>query len=102
MKTIIALLSITLILSSCVTDKNLLTNVERLDWSNKNDTILYKQKPIAVFTHYEVELYKGETSREICLEALDIDTIDVEPLIIKYVHTVHPDDKIQFIPKYKR
>lgn len=86
----------------CGIDKNLLTTTERPDWSSRNDTIFYRMKPVAVFTHYEVELYKGETSKEICLSALDIDTMDLEPLIIKYVHTVHPDDKVQFKPIYKR
>jgi hypothetical protein len=97
-----AIVIATLLFTSCVTDKNLLTASERPDWSSRNDTILYKQMPVAVFTHYEVELYKGETSKEICLSALQIDTLDLEPLIIKYVHTVHPKDKVQFKPLYKR
>ncbi len=97
----IAILMISLVLGSCGVDKNLLTAKESNVMSSKNDTIFYSNTPVAVFTHYEIELYKGETSREICLSALDIDTLDMESLIIKYVHTKHPNDKVQFTPIYK-
>jgi hypothetical protein len=60
----------------------------------------YRNTPVAVFTHYEVELYRGRTDHEICLSALDIDTNNLEPDIIRYVHTKHPDDKVQFTPLY--
>jgi hypothetical protein len=101
MKTIILAIVGILLLSNCATDKNLLTKSEQVYWSNRNDTIFYKSEPVAVFTHYEVELYRGRTDREICLSALDIDTINLEPEIIRYVHTKHPDDKVQFIPVYR-
>jgi hypothetical protein len=98
---IIAIALAILTLAGCATDKNLLTSVEKIDWSSRNDTIFYRNVPVAVFTHYEVELYKGETTREICLSALDIDTINLEPEIIRYVHTKHPYDKVQFTPIYR-
>lgn len=101
MKNLILIGALIATLFSCATDKNLLTSVERKDWSNRNDTILYKQTPVAVFTHYEIELYKGDEYREICLSALQIDTMDLELGIIRYVHTVHPDDKVQFRPRYR-
>ncbi len=90
-----------LFLVSCAVDKNLLTSAERPDWTNRNDTIFYKKMPVAFFTHYEVELYRGRTDKEICLKALDIDTANLEPDIIKYVHTMHPYDKVQFTPLYR-
>lgn len=90
-----------ILLTKCAVDKNLLTETERVDFSSKNDTIMFKNRPVAVFTHYEVELYKGEVTNELCLSALYIDTSNIEPLIIKYVHTVHPNVKVQFRPKYK-
>jgi hypothetical protein len=99
MKTII--LMALLLLTSCAADKNLLTTTERVDWSNRNDTIFYRRMPVAFFTHYEVELYRGRTDREICLKALDIDTVNIEPEIIRYVHTMHPNDKVQFMPLYR-
>lgn len=101
MKTLAIIISIAFVLSGCVVDENLLMNTEKINWSNRNDTIFYHDKPVAVFTHYEVELYRGRTDREICLSALDIDTMDLEQQIIKYVHTKHPDDKVQFTPVYR-
>lgn len=103
MKSLIILLSISIatLFTSCVTDKNLLTESEKFDWSNRNDTIFYKNLPVAVFTHYEVELYRGRTDHEICLSALDIDTLNLETEIIRYVHTKHPNDKVQFTPLYR-
>lgn len=100
MKSLILVISAILTLSGCATDKNLLTSTEQFDWSNRNDTIFYRNEPVAVFTHYEVELYRGRTDREICLSALNIDTINLEPEIIRYVHTKHPFDKVQFTPVY--
>ena len=100
MKSIILVIVTILALASCVTDKNLLTKSEQFEWSNINDTIFYRNTPVAVFTHYEVELYRGRTDHEICLSALDIDTNNLEPDIIRYVHTKHPNDKVQFTPLY--
>lgn len=103
MKNLIILLSISIatLFTSCVSDKNLLTESEEFDWSNRNDTIFYRNVPVAVFTHYEVELYRGRTDHEICLSALNIDTLNLEPEIIRYVHTKHPNDKVQFTPLYR-
>ena len=101
MKTLSILFAIALVLGSCAVDKNLLTEIEVKDWSSQNDTIFYRNTPVAVFTHYEVELYRGRTDREICLSALDIDTTSLEPDIIRYVHTKHPYDKVQFTPVYR-
>ena len=101
MKTLSILFAIALVLGSCAVDKNLLTEIEVKDWSSQNDTIFYRNTPVAVFTHYEVELYRGRTDREICLSALDIDTTSLEPDIIRYVHTKHPYDKVQFTPIYR-
>jgi len=100
MKSLILVIAAILTLASCATDKNLLTSAEQFDWSNRNDTIFYRNEPVAVFTHYEVELYRGRTDREICLSALNIDTVNLEPEIIRYVHTKHPFDKVQFTPVY--
>ena len=100
MKSIILVIVTILALASCVTDKNLLTKSEQFEWSNRNDTIFYRNTPVAVFTHYEVELYRGRTDHEICLSALDIDTNNLEPDIIRYVNTKHPNDKVQFTPLY--
>jgi predicted transcriptional regulator len=101
MRKFILIGAIALGISGCGVDKNLLTEVEAKNWSNRNDTIFYHQLPVAVFTHFEVELYRGRTDKEICLSALDIDTMNLEPEIIRYVHTKHPEDKVQFTPMYR-
>ena len=100
MKSIILLIVAILILSGCATDKNLLNNTELFDWSNRNDTIFYKNAPVAVFDHFEIELYRGRTDKEMCLNALNIDTVNLQDEIIRYVHTKHPFDKVQFTPVY--
>lgn len=86
---------------SCGVDKNLLTKEEASNWNSQNDTIFYRGVGVAVFTHFEIELYRGRTDKEICLSALDIDTLNLEPDIIRYVHTKHPGDKVQFTPLYR-
>jgi hypothetical protein len=103
MKNLIILLSISIatLFTSCVTDKNLLTKSEQFEWSSRNDTIFYRNVPVAVFDHFEIELYRGRTDKEMCLNALDIDTMNLQPEIIRYVHTKHPNDKVQFTPLYR-
>jgi hypothetical protein len=90
-----------LAMSSCTARKNLLTETEIKNWKVVNDTLLYKNTPAAVFTHYEIELYRGKIDRELCLEQLN-DTIVSIDNIIYYVHTIHHNDKVQVISTYKR
>lgn len=101
MKKLVLCVAVVLGLSNCGMDKNLLTEAEAKNWSNRNDTIFYHQLPVAVFDHFEIELYRGRTDKEMCLNALDIDTLNLQPDIIRYVHTKHPDDKVQFTPLYR-
>ena len=101
MRNVFWVTAIVLGIYGCGVDKNLLTKEESVNWSSKNDTIFYRGVGVAVFTHYEVELYRGRTDREICLSALDIDTMSLEPEIIRYIHTKHPYDKVQFTPVYR-
>ena len=101
MRKIFWVAAIALGISGCGVDKNLLTSSELSNWHSQNDTIFYRGVGVAVFTHFEVELYRGRTDKEICLSALDIDTLNLEPDIIRYVHTKHPGDKVQFTPLYR-
>lgn len=89
-----------LLLTSCAAEKNTLTQQELLQWTNRNDTLFYKGLPAAVFTGFELELYKGEVSQEICIEQIS----DEAPLdtIVYYVHTLHRNDKVQVISTYGR
>ena len=88
------------IIIGCAVKKNTLTPSELLHWSNRNDTLFYNGRPSAVFTGYELELYKGEMTQEICIEQID----DTTPLdsIVYYVHTLHHNDKVQVISTYGR
>lgn len=90
-----------LVMSSCVSRKNLLTETELKNWKVVSDTILYKNTPAAVFTHYEIELYRGKMNRELCLEQLNDSVVSIDN-IIYYVHTIHHNDKIQVISTYKK
>ena len=90
-----------LVMSSCVSRKNLLTETELKNWKVVSDTLLYKKTPAAVFTHYEIELYRGKMNRELCLEQLNDSVVSIDN-IIYYVHTIHHNDKIQVISTYKK
>lgn len=99
MKNILIIASI-LLLTRCATEKNTLTPQELSRWTNRNDTLFYNGLPAAVFTGFELELYKGEVSQEICIEQIS----DEAPLdtIVYYVHTLHRNDKVQVISTYGR
>lgn len=86
-------------LASCVTDRNILTNIEKSEWQSQHDTIFHKGIPVAVFTHFEYELYKGDQSIELCLSQINDTLNDIDGLI-KYVHTVHSKEKVQIRAMY--
>lgn len=90
-----------LIVSSCASRKNLLAETELKNWKVVNDTLIYKNTPAAVFTHYEIELYHGKMDRELCLEQLNDSIVSIDN-IIYYVHTLHHNDKVQVISTYRR
>lgn len=94
-------LTLAFTLGSCATDKNILSSIQIKEWSNRNDTIFNKTFPVAVFTHYEVELYKGDYTNELCLQQINDSIYDITDLI-KYVHTIHPKDKVQIITMYSQ
>ena len=90
-----------LLIASCATRKNTLSANELSKWSSKNDTLYYKGQPTAVFTGYEVELYKGEMTRELCLEQLNDMVIEIDSILL-YVHTIHHNDKVQVVSTYNK
>lgn len=89
-----------LLIIGCATEKNILTPEQMSHWSNRNDTLFYNKLPAAVFVGYELEIYKGEVSQEICIEQIN----DEAPLdsIVYYVHTLHHNDKVQVVSTYAR
>lgn len=89
-----------LLVTGCATEKNILNSEQMSHWSNRNDTLFYNKMPAAVFVGYELEIYKGEVSQEICIEQIN----DEAPLdsIVYYVHTLHHNDKVQVVSTYGR
>ena len=101
MKKIIGLLLVIGILSRCAIDKQILTSVELNRWCSHSDTLYYDHVPVAVFTGYEMELYKGDMIKELCLEQIN-DTIVPIDSIVLYVHTYHRNDKVQVVSMYAK
>lgn len=97
MKKLIAF-ALVLLAVSCATERNTLNSEQMSHWSNRNDTLFYNRVPAAVFVGYELEIYKGEVSQEICIEQIN----DEAPLdsIVYYVHTLHHNDKVQVVSTY--
>ena len=98
MKKLLITVSVLGLLSSCITDKQLLTSKELEDFSVKGDTILYKKTPVAVYTHWEYEInpVHGKNPNpviELCIKQFDIPPMTED--ILKYVHTKYPKVKVQ-------
>jgi hypothetical protein len=98
MKKLLIVISFISLLSSCVTDKQLLSSKELQNFTVQGDTILYKNAPIAVYTHWEYEINPahGKNAKpivEICIDQFD--NMSVTNDLLKYVHTKHPKVKVQ-------
>ena len=87
-----------LLLTSCATEKNIIPKEELLNWSSRNDTLFFKSSPAAVFTGFEMEIYKGEMTREICIEQIN-DDVPIDSIVL-YVHTLHFNDRVQVVSTY--
>jgi len=96
MKKLLALLLLTAIMNSCVMDKHILNSVEKAQWYHRNDTIFHNLIPVAVLTHMEIELYKGDQSNELCFNQIS-DTLGDDHIqgLIDFVHTRYPNYKVQ-------
>lgn len=96
MKKLLALLLLTVTMNSCVMDKHILDSVEKSQWYHRNDTIFRNLIPVAVLTHMEIELYKGDQTNELCFNQIS-DTLGDNHIqgLIDFVHTIHPNHKVQ-------
>lgn len=80
---------------------------ELKEWSNRNDTILRNNKPVAIFEHYEYELNPNHRrpamQAELCFIQIDDESENTVGLI-RYIHTMHPSSKVQveFKEQYER
>lgn len=101
MKKLLGLLLATGMISSCAVDKQILSYSELNRWDSHRDTLFYDHVPVAVFTGYEIELYKGDMTMELCLEQINDTVISIDN-IVSYVHTFHRDAKVQVLGTYSR
>ena len=100
MKKIIIILTIGSFVTSCVSDKYLLSESEMKNFSVKGDTIIYKSTPVAVYTHWEYELNPSHGKKAKPIIELSIKHINIPPMaddLVKFVHTLHPRTKIEII-----
>ena len=101
MKKIIGLLLVIGIISRCAMDKQVLTSSELNRWCSHSDTLYYDHVPVAVFIGYEIELYKGEMTKELCLEQINDSVVPIDNIVL-YVHTRHRNDKVQVVSTYSK
>ena len=101
MKRILGVLLVIGVIASCAVDKQILSSSELKRWCSRKDTLYYDCVPVAVFTGYEMELYKGDMTIELCLEQINDTVVSIDS-IVSYVHTFHRDDKVQVIGTYSR
>ncbi len=101
MKRILGSLLVIGMIASCAVDKQILSSSELKRWCSRKDTLYYDCVPVAVFTGYEMELYKGDITIELCIEQIN-DTLIPISSIVSYVHTFHRDDKVQVISTYSK
>ena len=98
MKRILITIGLIMSITSCSVDKQIITNQELSKWSVKNDTIMYTGKPVAIYDHSEYELNPGHGKHAKPIQELSITQIGFDTKIdelIKYVHTIHPKQKVE-------
>jgi hypothetical protein len=54
-----------------------------------------------VFTGFEVELYKGDMTNELCLEQINDTMVSIDSIVL-YVHTYQRNDKVQVVSMYAK
>ncbi len=75
-----------------------LSETEFKKWSNRNDTIFYRDTSVAIFEHYEYEYNPNHKTKNVLAELCFVQ-IDNNPEntvgLIRYAHTLHTNSKIQ-------
>jgi len=99
MKKLLGLLLAIGMVGSCAVDKQILSSSELKRWDSHRDTLFYDHVPVAVFTGFEMELYKGDMTKELCLEQINDTMVSIDSIVL-YVHTFHREDKVQVIGTY--
>jgi len=101
MKKLLGLLLAIGMVGSCAVDKQILSSNELKRWCSHRDTLFYDHVPVAVFTGFEVELYKGDMTNELCLEQINDTMVSIDSIVL-YVHTYHRNDKVQVVSMYAK
>lgn len=96
------LITIGLIMSivSCSVYKGKLNQNEFTKWSVKTDTIYYENKSVATYDHSEFELNPNHGRHAKPMHELSIYQFNLgihTEELIKYVHTIHPKQKIEIV-----
>lgn len=96
--------ALALLISSCSVDKEIISKSEFTKWSVNNDTIKYNGTAVAVYDHSEYELNPGHGHHAKPIQELSITQIGYNIKIddlIKYIHTLHPRQKVEIVvPKH--
>lgn len=104
MKTVLIIITLVLSMTSCSVDKEIIGKSEFVKWSVTNDTIKYNGTAVAVYDHSEYELNPGHGHHAKPIQELSITQITYDVRIdalIKYIHTVHPKQKVEIVvPKH--
>lgn len=101
MKKLLGLLLVIGMISSCAVDKQILSSSELKRWDSHRDTLFYDHIPVAIFTGFEVELYKGDMTNELCIEQINDTVVPIDSIVL-YVHTYHRNDKVQVVSMYAK
>jgi len=100
MKKIVISIGLIMSIVSCSVYKGKLTCEEYHKWSTKNDTIYYSNKSVAVYDHSEFELNPSHGKHAKPIQELSITQLSFEVQtdnLIKYVHTIHPKQKVEIV-----
>jgi len=100
MKTQLMIAGLILALGSCSVDKEIISKSEFAKWSARNDTIFYNAKPAAYYDHSEYELNPGHGKYAKPIQELSITQLSIEVKtdeLIKFVHALHPRQKVEIV-----
>jgi len=90
-----------LLVTGCAVDRQILSKEDLKNWESNRDTLYYRTVPVAVFTGYEMELYNGKMTKELCLEQINDTMVPIDEIVL-YVHTRHREDKVQVVSTYSK
>lgn len=100
MKKVVIVIGVIFSIVSCSTYKETVSKEELSKWSIKGDTIFYIGKPVALYDHSEYELNPSHGKHTKPIQELSITQLGFEvetDNLIKYIHTIHPKQKVEIV-----